>query len=147
MKPSNFTEQTSAIDGLADYITKSCGLVVIDTITSLYRVETSEKPEKTFKLNRELNRQMASLAQIAKTQKIPLIITSQVRSVVNETYVHVEPVATRVLKFWADIIVAMKPTGNPQVIKAVLEKNQKKEQPLTCYLRISERGIYDLKAT
>jgi len=147
MKPSNFTEQTSAIDGLADYITKSCGLVVIDTITSLYRVETSEKPEKTFKLNRELNRQMASLAQIAKTQRIPLIITSQVRSVVNETYVHVEPVATRVLKFWADIIVAMKPTGNPQVIKAVLEKNQKKEQPLTCYLRISERGIYDLKAT
>ena len=147
MKPSNFTEQTSAIDGLADHITKSCGLVVIDTITSLYRVETSEKPEKTFKLNRELNRQMASLAQIAKTQKIPLIITSQVRSVFNETYVHVEPVATRVLKFWADIIVAMKPTGNPQVIKAVLEKNQKKEQPLTCYLRISERGIYDLKAT
>jgi hypothetical protein len=27
-------------------------------------------------------------------------------------YVAVEPVATRVLRFWADIIIAMKPTEN-----------------------------------
>jgi len=141
MKPDNFSEQAIVINQLTDYITKNFGLVVIDTITSLYRAEIAEHPEKTFELNRELNRQMACLAQIARTQKIVVLMTSQVRSVFNETYVSIEPVATRVLKFWADTIIDMKPTENPQIIKAILEKGSKRVPPLTCHLRIEETGI------
>jgi DNA repair protein RadB len=143
MKPDNFSEQAIVMDRLTDYITKSFGLLVIDTLTSLYRVAVAESPEKTFELNRELNRQMACLAQIAKTQKITVLTTSQVRSVFNEALVSIEPVATRVLKFWADTIITMKPTENPQIIKAVLEKNPKKAQPFTCYLKIEETGIHE----
>jgi len=142
MKPDNFSEQAIVMDRLTDYITKSFGLLVIDTLTSLYRVAVAESPEKTFELNRELNRQMACLAQIAKTQKITVLTTSQVRSVFNEALVSIEPVATRVLKFWADTIITMKPTENPQIIKAVLEKNPK-AQPFTCYLKIEETGIHE----
>jgi DNA repair protein RadB len=141
MKPDNFSEQAIVINQLADYITKSFGLVVIDTVTSLYRTEIAEHPEKTFELNRELNRQMACLAQIARTQKIAVLITSQVQSVFNETYVSIEPVATRVLKFWADTIINMKPTENPQIIKAIVEKGSKTVPPLTCHLKIEETGI------
>ena len=143
MKPDNFGEQAIVIDRLTDYMTKSFGLVVIDTITSLYRAEIAERPEKTFELNRELNRQMACLAQIARTQKIAVLITSQVRSVFNEAHVSIEPVATRVLKFWADTIIDMKPTENPQIIKAILEKSSKKVPPLTCHLKIEETGIHE----
>jgi len=143
MKPNNFSEQAIVIERLTDYITKSFGLVVIDTFTSPYRAEIAEYPEKTFELNRELNRQMACLAQIAKTQKIAILTTSQVRSVFNEALVSIEPVANRVLKFWAETIIAMKPTENPQIIKAILEKNPRKVQLLTCHLKIEETGIYD----
>jgi DNA repair protein RadB len=143
MKPNNFSEQAIVIERLTDYITKSFGLVVIDTFTSLYRAEIAEYPEKTFELNRELNRQMACLAQIAKTQKIAILTTSQVRSVFNEALVSIEPVANRVLKFWAETIIAMKPTENPQIIKAILEKSPIKVQLLTCHLKIEETGIYD----
>jgi len=143
MKPNNFREQTIAIDQLTEYITKSFGLIIVDTITSLYRVKVAESPEKTFELNRELNRQIALLAQIAKTKKIAVLITSQVRSVFNETYVSVEPVATRVLKFWADAIIAMKPTEDSRIIKTVLEKSPKKVQPLSFHLRINETGIHE----
>jgi len=143
MRPNNFHEQTVVTDELTEYLTKNFGLLIVDTITSLYRVKIAESPEKTFQLNRELNRQMALLAQIAKTQKITVLITSQVRSALNEVPVGIEPVATRVLKFWADTIIIMKPTENPQIIKAVLEKNPKKIQPLTCYLKIEETGIHD----
>lgn len=141
MKPNNFREQTTAIDGLADCITESFGLVVVDTLTSLYRVKIAETPEKTFELNRELNRQMALLAEIAKTKKVAVLILSQVRSVFNETYVSVEPVATRVLKFWADTIIALKPTEHPQTIKAAVEKSPKKVEQSTLYLKINEKGI------
>jgi len=145
MKPNNFHEQTLVIDQLTDYIAKNFGLVIIDTVTGLYRARVAESPEKTFELNRELNRQMALLAQIAKTQKISVLLTSQVRNVFDDAHVSIEPVATRVLKFWTDTIIAMKPTENPQIIKAILEKSPKtkKAQPMTCYLEIGEKGIHE----
>jgi len=143
IRPNDFREQTAVIDRLSDYTAKNFGLVVIDTLTSLYRVKVAESSGKAFGLNRELNRQMAILAQTAKTQKIPMVITSQVRSVFNNSYVSVAPVATRVLKFWADTIIAMKPTENPQTIKAVLEKTREKTQEATCNLRMDETGIHD----
>jgi DNA repair protein RadB len=145
VKPNDFREQTAVIDRLSEYTAKNCGLVVIDTVTSLYRVNVAESSKKTFGLNRELNRQMAILAQTAKTQKIPIVVTSQVRSVFDETSVSVAPVATRVLKFWADTIIAMKPTENPQIIQAVLEKTPKRAQEVTCHLRIDATGIHDYR--
>jgi DNA repair protein RadB len=146
MKPNNFREQTLVIDQLTDYINRNFGLVTIDTITGLYRAEIAESPEKAFELNRELNRQIGLLAQLAKTQKIAVLMTSQVRSVFNNAHVNIEPVATRVLKFWADTIIALKPTENPIIIKAILEKNLKKTkivQPITCHLKIGETGIHE----
>jgi len=143
IRPNNFREQTAVIDRLSEYTAKNFGLVVIDTLNSLYRAEVAESSGKAFGLNRELNRQLAILAQTAKTQKIPVVITSQVRSVFDESYINVAPVATRVLKFWADTIIAMKPTENPQTIKAVLEKTGEKAQEVACYLRINETGIRD----
>jgi len=145
-KPNNFREQAALIDQLIDLIAKNFGLVIIDTITSLYRAKIAEFPEKAFDLNRELNRQMALLAQNAKTQKVAVLVTSQVRSVLNDAYVSVEPVATRVLKFWAETIIAMKPTEASQEIRAILEKSpikDKKPQPVTCYLKIEEKGIHE----
>ncbi|MBX5328190.1 MAG: ATPase domain-containing protein [Candidatus Bathyarchaeota archaeon] len=145
-KPNNFREQATLIDQLTNLIAKNFGLVVIDTITSLYRAKIAESPEKAFDLNRELNRQMALLAQNAKTQKVAVLVTSQVRSVFNDTYVRVEPVATRVLKFWAETIIEMKPTEIPQEIRAILEKNpikDKKPQLVTCHLKIGKTGIHE----
>jgi RecA/RadA recombinase len=142
-RPKDFKDQALIIDQLANYLTRGFGLVAVDTLTSLYRVEIAEKPEKRFELNRELNRQMAWLAQIARTQKIAVLITSQVRSVFDETFVSTEPVATRVLKFWADIIIAMKPTENPRVVKLSLEKKPKMMQPFFCNLKIDENGLHE----
>lgn len=141
VKPINFREQIMFIDRLQDYVTKNFRLLIIDTITSLYSAEVAESPNKTFQLNRELNRQMAFLAQMARTRKIAIIITSQVRSAFNEACTNIEPVATRILKFWSDIIIAMKPTADSGVLKSILEKNQKKFQPITCYLKIEEKGL------
>lgn len=143
IRPADFGEQTAVVDRISDYTAKNFGLVVIDTLTSLYRVKVAETSGKAFGPNRELNRQMAILSQTAKTQKMPVVITSQVRSVFDDSYVSVAPVATRVLKFWADTIIAMKPSENPQTIKAVLEKTHEKAQEATCHLRIDETGIHD----
>jgi DNA repair protein RadB len=144
VKPKDFKEQTAIIDQIQDY-TANVGLIIIDTFTSLYSAKVSESPgkAKAFSVNRELNRQLAILAQTTKIRKIPLIITSQVRSVFTDQSSSVRPVATRVLKFWADNIIALKPTEQPQTIKATLEKAREIEQEATCYVQIGENGIQD----
>jgi len=142
VKPISFQEQALAIDRLDEYLTKNVGLVVVDTVTSLYRMELGE-PKKTFTLNRELGRQLACLAQIAKTRKVAVLVNSQVRNVFLEGVVKMEPVATRVLKFWADIVLNLKHTGRSRVVKAVLEKHPERKRPLSCYFMIDETGIRD----
>jgi DNA repair protein RadB len=145
MKPKDFREQTAVIDQIQDYATNNVGLIIIDTFTSLYGAKVSEfsGKAKAFSVNRELNRQLAILAQTVKIRKIPVIITSQVRSVFNDQSTSVRPVATRVLKFWAETIIALKPTDNPKTIKAVLEKAREVEREVMCYVQIGEKGIED----
>jgi RecA/RadA recombinase len=146
LKPTDFAEQTAVVDRLADYLSKGFGLVVIDTFNGLYRAKMAETTTKaSFAVNRELNRQMAILAQTAKILHIPIIVTSQVRAVFNETFVDIAPVATRVLQFWADTAIALKPTENPQIIKAVLTQRNRNPQEATCYLRIAQTGIHDIE--
>jgi len=144
VQPTTFQEQAVAIDRLDEYLTPQVGLVVVDTVTSLYRVEVSESKEKTFKMNRELGRQLAYLAQIAKTRKVATLITSQVRNVFFEGFVTIEPVATRVLRFWSDKVVNLKPADHRNTLKAVLEKHVHHICPVNCYVSIEESGIRDL---
>ena len=142
MKPQDFTEQVATMDRLTEYLTDHFGLVVIDTLTSLYRARIAEHPRKTFELNRELNRQLALLSQISKMHRIAILITSQVMASFKEERISIEPVATRVLKFWADTIINLKPTENNQTVKLILEKTSK-PQSAVCYLRIAESGMYE----
>jgi len=142
MRPKDFAEQTVVVDHLADYLNKNFGLVVFDTFTSLYRARVADAPKNTFAINRELNRQMAILAQTARAQHIPMVITSQVKSLINEPVVSIAPVANRVLQFWADTVIALKPTENTSCIKATLEKHQNTQEH-TCDLRIAQSGICD----
>jgi DNA repair protein RadB len=145
VKPKDFREQTAVVDQIQDYATSNVGLIVFDTFTSLYGAKVCEASgkAKAFGVNRELNRQLAILAQTTKIRKIPVLITSQVRSVFNEQSTSVRPVATRVLKFWAENIIALKPTDFPKTIKAVLEKAREIQQEVTCYVQIGEAGIKD----
>jgi RecA/RadA recombinase len=142
MRPSNFAEQATTVDRLPEYLTDHFGLVVVDTLTSLYRVKIAEYPRRAFELNRELNRQLALLAQISKMHKIAVLAVSQVSASFKEEQTSIEPVATRVLKFWADTIMDMKPTEKTKIVKLVLEKASKL-QPTTYYLSITESGIHE----
>jgi len=142
VKPKDFREQTTFIDCIQDY-TANIGLIIVDTFTSLYGAQVAAASGKAFTLNRELNRQLAILAQTVKTKKIPALLTSQVRSIISDQNPGVRPVATRVLKFWADNIIALKPTENQRVLKAVLEKPHEGETETVCYVQIGGSGTQD----
>jgi len=140
IEPASFREQIETVDNLEKYVSKRFGLIIFDTITSLYRSELGGKKE-TFNLNRELNRQVAVLSQIAKALEVSVVLLSQVRSIVGET--DIAPVATRVLKFWSNSVISLERTGRRNIIRASVEKSHGKEAGLTLYLVIEEDGLHD----
>jgi RecA/RadA recombinase len=142
-KPKDFREQTALLDHIENYL-DNVNLIVIDTVTSLYSARAAESP-KAFSTNRELNRQLALLAEQVKVKKIPLIMTSQVRSVISDQSSSVRPVATRVLQFWADNIIFLKPTELPQTIRVIVEKpvSTVSAAQVVCYVLIGETGLRD----
>ena len=146
-RPTNFKEQTHLINELEKYITEKFALIIVDTITSLYRVELGEENKKTFALNRELNQQIALLAQIAKTKNVSVIITSQVQNVFLKDEILIEPVATRILKFWSEVIIKLKPTSKSHLIQVVLEKHMRHTRAESCFITKKEAGIYDYKSS
>lgn len=145
MKPEDFELQSYIIDRLNEFISQKVGLIVVDTITGLYRGELVGSLKKAVTLNRELNRQMANLAQIAKTRKVATLIISQVRSVISENYDSVQPVASRVLGFWADIEIALKPTRNNGIIRVEIKAHNDKKLSKLILLKVGEKGLHNYK--
>lgn len=145
MRPKNFNQQAFVIDRLAEYVGEKVGLIVVDTITGYYREELSGDMTKTLKLNRELNRQMACLAQITRAKNVASLIVSQVRSVVFENAdVTMQPVAMRVMKFWADTAISIWPTTESDKIRVNIEMRSKKRVKPTL-LKIAEKGLQDYR--
>jgi DNA repair protein RadB len=144
IRPNTFREQTIAIDQLEKIINKKFGLIILDTLTSLYCVETDSK-KGTFTVNRELNRQLAVLTQIAKTLDLAVIINSQVRSFPIKEKTELKPVAMRVQNFWSDIVVDMRKTGQTRVVQVLREKHPKIKGKGAIYVRLNKTGIIDYK--
>ena len=140
MRPSTFQEQTEIIDSLERVINKRFGLIVFDTVTSLYRSELAEKDE-IFSLNRELNRQVAILTEIAKTTPLSILLLSQVRSSMQES--DFTPVATRILKFWSNSVIRLSRTDMRNVIRVSVEKISGAEAKASFLLVIRNDGIRD----
>lgn len=145
MRPEDFEQQTFVMENLNQYVSKKVGLIVVDTITGLYRERLTESLRQTFTLNRELNRQMAYLAQITKTQKVATLIASQVRSLMLGLDDAVQPVASRVLRFWADFIIRLDPTRRNQIVKARVKTNDGKRPGKPIFLKISKDGLHEYK--
>jgi len=144
MKPTTFQEQSNAIDQLEKVITNKFGLIVVDTVTTLYRVEPDDTKE-TFAANRELNRQLAVFTQIAKTCEVTVLVISQVRSITLGEKVETKPVATRVLNYWSDVVLDMRKSGQIRVIKVIREKHPKIKGIGYILVKIESAGITDYR--
>jgi len=144
IKPRSFHEQSLLLENLDEYVSKNIALIIVDTITSLYRLELGTI-EKTLILNRNLNRQIAYLVQTANSHNIVVLLTSQVRSVIQDNQKQMEPVAKRVLKFWAHNILNFKLTEKPIIRKALVEKHFDVHRVgACCFFMTKKTGIVDL---
>ncbi len=121
--PDTFSAQTSLVESIENYLTAATRLVTVDTITSLYRVSLGTA-ERTFNLNRELNRQLAYLSEVALRRKLLVLLTSQVHTRMTFPFGRIEPVARRTLAHWPRTIIRLKNTREQSKKEIVIERRR-----------------------
>jgi DNA repair protein RadB len=77
--PMTFTEQKEVFENLKSQITEHVGMIVVDSISMLYRLELGRSDnDSVFEVNSALGKQIASLVEVARKNKIPVLVTNQV---------------------------------------------------------------------
>ena len=150
LNPTNFDEQKKCFSQLLSQVKKEhIGLIVIDGMVTLYRLEMGEAKgdeEKIRNLNWKMAEQMRALSEISRKQKIPVIITNQVygeflsdedlRKGVKKQF-HL--VGGDLLKYWSKCIIELQVEGKRR--NAVLLKHRSLPEKEMNF-EIKDKGIF-----
>jgi DNA repair protein RadB len=143
--PETFAEQRALIESFENYVTPSLGLVIIDSISSLYRAAFT-RAESIFTLNRDLSRQLAYLGELSATSRIACIVTSQVHSRLTPPLGDVEPVARRALFHFPRAILRIRNTPRQGVKEFALERIEGSDvRGSSCLVALTDTGLEDLR--
>ncbi len=142
LRPTTFEEQKKTFEKLKDLISNKIGLVIIDSIAMLYRLEIG-KNEDIYEVNRALGTQLAYLKQIAGKKRIPVLITNQVYADFEDKD-KVNLVGGDLLKYGSKCLIELQitPSGNR---RAIIKKHRSIEAEKEITFKIVEGGIIGTK--
>ena len=138
LKPVSFEEQKKSFERLKDLVNDKIGLIIVDTIAMLYRLELGQN-EEVYEVNRTLGKQISFLSEIARKKNIPILITNQVYSNFEEKG-KVNIVGGDILKYGSKCLIELQitPQNNRRVI---LKKHRSISQEKSFYFKIVQTGI------
>ncbi len=152
LNPTSFNEQKKVFATLLESIKKEhASLIVVDGMAMLYRLERgdamqTDDEDKVRVINREVASQMRILAEIARKQEIPVIITNQVYSefLSEEEWKSGKERATNIVggdlfKYWSKCIIELKNNNGKR--KAILLKHRSLPQKEMSF-EIRKEGIF-----
>ncbi len=141
LRPTDFEEQNKIFKKLKQLLPKNIGLIIVDSMTFLYRGAMSEaKTEQEKKhINNILNVQLNYLVKIARQKNIPVIITSQVYSDFNEKD-KVNVVGGDSLKYASKCLIKQKKFSSFRTAEIVQHRSIKEGKKINFI--ITDRGIY-----
>jgi len=151
LEPKKFSDQKEIFDTLLEKVKKEhVGLIVVDSMAMLYRLEIvgeeEDKARHAQEVNREVASQMRVLAELARKEKLPIFIT-------NQTYKGFQSeedwkagkeaefniVGGDLFKYWSKCILELKQQGHNR--KVVLLKHRSMPQKEMSFV-IKDKGIF-----
>ncbi|MEM2927683.1 MAG: ATPase domain-containing protein [Nitrososphaerota archaeon] len=139
LRPKTFEEQTKIIEEIPFLMNDRIKLIIFENYNELHRIILGDI-KKDLSIFKDLSFQIAYLKNIAFKWKIPLIVTAQVHEVPIEEETIEEPVAARISKYWANIIIKLQNLVGRNVKKMIIEKGGKSENK-EIFFRITEYGV------
>jgi len=141
LKPTTFAEQKKNFEKLKALVSEKIGLIVVDSISMLYRLELKEK-DSIHDINRELAQQVAYLTEIARKKNIPVLITNQVYANFDDSS-KINIVGGDVLKYGSKCLIELQITPNNKR-RAILKKHRSLSEKEVLF-EIREEGIVEVK--
>ncbi|MBW2973362.1 DNA repair and recombination protein RadB [Candidatus Woesearchaeota archaeon] len=136
-KPTTFEEQKKVFEKLKDAVNSKIGLIIVDTISMLYRLERSNEDAK--EINRELGVQMCCLTEIARKKNIPVLISNHVYTPFEEKN-KVNMVGGDIMKYGSKCLIELQ-AGSKGLRKAILRKHRSVAGEKEAIFRIVKKGI------
>ena len=142
LRPISFEEQKNVFEKLKDIVNDKIGMIVIDSIAMLYRLELG-KSEDVYEVNRQLGRQISYLTEIARKKDIPVLVTNHVYSDFEEKN-KVNIVGGDILKYGSKCLIELQitPSNNR---RAILKKHRSLAEEQEITFKIVEGGIIGTK--
>ena len=141
LKPTNFDEQKKNFEKLRHIVSSDVGLIIIDSISMLYRLELKQE-DSIHDVNRELAQQVAFLTEIARKKEIPVLITNQVYANFEDKN-KINIVGGDVLRYGSKCLIELQITPNNKR-RAILKKHRSLGEREVLY-EITEEGMIESK--
>jgi len=142
LRPTNFAEQKKAFEKLKEIVNDKMGLIVVDTIAMLYRLELG-KSEEVYEINRELGKQISYLTEISRKKNIPILVTNQVYADFDDKdKVHI--VGGDILKYGSKCLIELQitPNGNRRWL---LKKHRSLQPEKELIFKVVDGGVIGTK--
>lgn len=138
LEPKSWEEQCKRIGELPKIIEDDVGLVVVDSIVTLYRLEITD--ENYHRINRELSRQYANLSAIAREKNIPVLVTNQVYSISGK----LELISRTIGKYWAKALIKLERLDKPNHRLATVMKHRSIPEGKSIEFVITRNGFKEV---
>jgi len=139
IKPIEFEDQQKAIRELREIIKKDkISLIVIDSLTMLYRLERPEDPKE---INLELTKQLSILSSIARRHNIPIFVTNQVYSSFDKRE-DIKMVGGEILSYWSKCLIRLDKVNSYR--KAELIKHRSQPDGKAVWFEIINEGLKEI---
>ncbi|MBD3263217.1 DNA repair and recombination protein RadB [Candidatus Woesearchaeota archaeon] len=141
-EPTSFDEQKKVFEKLNDVVNKEkVGLIVIDSIVMLYRLQRGSDEEVSV-TNKELANQLAILSSIARKKSIAVLTTNQVYADFEKPN-NFHMVGGDLLKYWSKCIVKLE--SIERVRKASIFKHRSLPEKRKVFFEIIGNGLKEVK--
>lgn len=133
----DFRQQSTAIKELAKLLkNEEIRLVVIDSLTALYRSELEDE-EKQIKVKRELTSQLTFLLGLARKHDLAVVFTNQMFTDVKSG--EVKPIGGPSIDHLSKTIISLERANKERIARLV--KHRSMPEGIYCFFKITDRGI------
>ncbi|MFC1698138.1 DNA repair and recombination protein RadB [Nanoarchaeota archaeon] len=139
LKPTTFAEQQKVFEKLKILVNDNIGLIVLDTVAMLYRLELG-RTDNFYAINKSLGQQLSYLSEIARKRSIPVLITNQVYADF-ENKNKVNMVGGDILKYSSKCLIELQSLHGSNRL-AILRKHRSLPEKKVMF-DIKEDGLYE----
>ncbi len=140
LKPTSFEEQKRVFGNVRQMVNEKIGLIVVDTISMLYRIECG-KTKDIKHVNNEMGVQISILNEITRTRNIPVLLTNQVYSDFDERD-SVKMVGGDILRYSSKCLLELLKFRTRR--KIIIKKHRSLPENKEIIIEIKEKGFAEI---